>query len=248
MKNICHIFPDNYPNPPSMEELLFDVNELLSQHNDAHRIIQAINKIQCPYYRQAIAVQLPRTWHQLEQLQDERTGYDYGDCQWVLSWISVDADMRLIAKIAIKEQLVLEGLEQPENNIQTTIQPTKTKTIMPLFINKQEGTIYNNCTINYGVQPTAQQPVQEPAVETQPAIPSFFRTDCHAITTIERIWKEALQLPSKTKVIRCLQQHDHTDGYFHLNHLTYQRQAELLNEAQDKFVFNAKDFENANKH
>ena len=245
MRSISHIFPDSYPNPPSAEELLFEANEMLCRYQCAPQIIHALQHILCPYYREAIALSFQYNWHQREQLFDELTGYYDGDGDWRKSWIEIDADIRSLIRHAHNEQVKLENPTTPPYNTQNNSiqQPTKTKTIMPLFINRQEGTIYNNCTFNYA----AQQPTTtQQDVEQAPATPTFFRTDCHAITTIQQIWQQALQLPTKTKVIRFLLQHDHTDGYFHLNHLTYQQRAQLLNEAQDKFCFKAKDFENAN--
>ena len=76
--------------------------------------------------------------------------------------------------------------------------------------------------------------------------PSFFRTNAQSITKIQAKWQEALNCSTKTAVIRFVKSHDHSTGYFKLSG-TYEQQAEAFNEAQDKFVFTANDFENANK-
>ena len=76
--------------------------------------------------------------------------------------------------------------------------------------------------------------------------PSFFRTDAQSITKIQAKWKEALGNTTKTAVIRFVKSYDYTDGYFKLVG-TYEQLAVAFNEAQDKFVFTANDFENANK-
>jgi hypothetical protein len=76
--------------------------------------------------------------------------------------------------------------------------------------------------------------------------PSFFRTNAQSITKIEQKWQEALGNTTKTGVIRFVKSYDYTDGYFKLAG-TYEQLAEAFNEAQDKFVFTANDFENANK-
>lgn len=85
----------------------------------------------------------------------------------------------------------------------------------------------------------------EEIVEDKPT-PSFFRTNAQSITKIQAKWKEALGNTTKTAVIRFVKSYDYTDGYFKLSG-TYEQQAEAFNEAQDKFVFTANDFENANK-
>lgn len=258
MCSISHIFPPDYPHPHTEEELRFEVQDILRHADSPMYIIQCISKIACPYYRKAMATLVPLYWHDMEQQGREPAVFLDGEGDWRITWINIDCDMRSIVKKANAEQL---QLEQPNPSTPYTLHPTsptpytlhttpKNNTTMPLFINRHEGTInhneYHNCTINYAVEPTTNQAATEEPAEQAPAIPSFFRTDCHAITAIEKLWNEALQLPTKTKVIRFLQQYDHTDGYFRLNHLSYPQRAQLLNEAQDKFLFRAKDFENAN--
>jgi hypothetical protein len=85
----------------------------------------------------------------------------------------------------------------------------------------------------------------EEIVEDKPT-PSFFRTNAQSITKIQAKWKEALGNTTKTAVIRFVKSYDYTDGYFKLAG-TYEQLAAAFNEAQDKFIFTANDFENANK-
>lgn len=105
---------------------------------------------------------------------------------------------------------------------------------------------------NNGVEQTnpatqhAQQAEEvEEIVEDKPT-PSFFRTNAQSITKIQAKWQEALGNTTKTAVIRFVKSHDYTDGYFKLAG-TYEQLAAAFNEAQDKFIFTANDFENANK-
>lgn len=253
MKNLSQIFPINYPNPPSEEDLQFEVQDMLRHADSPMDILDTINKIPCPYYRKAIASMTPCHWHDMEHMGKEPAVYIDSEGHGRITWINIDADIRKIIKQANAEQIALE--QQPLTiNTPYSMTHNPNPTTMPIFIHRHEGTInhneYHNCTIYQGApvpQPQAEpEPQAEETTQSAPAIPAFFRTDAHAITAIEQLWKQALALPTKTKVIRFLLQHDHTDGYFHLNHLSYQRRAELLNEAQDKFIFKAKDFENAN--
>lgn len=96
-------------------------------------------------------------------------------------------------------------------------------------------------------QPTPQpQHIEEAEIVPDVKIPSFFRTNAQSITKIQAKWQEALGNTTKTGVIRFVKSHDYTDGYFKLAG-TYEQLAAAFNEAQDKFIFTANDFENANK-
>ena len=86
----------------------------------------------------------------------------------------------------------------------------------------------------------------EEIVEDKPT-PSFFRTNAQSITKIQAKWQEALGNTTKTGVIRFVKSHDHSTGYFKLAGYTNEQLAAAFNEAQDKYVFTANDFENANK-
>lgn len=67
MKNLSQIFPINYPNPPSEEDLQFEVQDMLRYADSPMDILDTINKIPCPYYRKAIASMTPYHWHDMEQ-------------------------------------------------------------------------------------------------------------------------------------------------------------------------------------
>lgn len=96
-------------------------------------------------------------------------------------------------------------------------------------------------------QPSPQpQHIEEAEIVPDVKIPSFFRTNAQSITKIQAKWQEALGNTTKTAVIRFVKSHDYTDGYFKLAG-TYEQLAAAFNEAQDKFIFTANDFENANK-
>lgn len=123
---------------------------------------------------------------------------------------------------------------------------------MPIYIKEQNGTLnhYEHCTVYNGVpqtQPQSQtKDIEEAEIVPDVKIPSFFRTNAQSITKIQAKWQEALGNTTKTAVIRFVKSHDYTDGYFKLSG-TYEQLAAAFNEAQDKFIFTANDFENANK-
>ena len=119
-------------------------------------------------------------------------------------------------------------------------------------IDLRGGTYNKGCTIiNHPSQPAPQPQHAQQAEEVEEIVedkptPSFFRTNAQSITKIEQKWQEALGNTTKTGVIRFVKSHDSSTGYFKLAG-TYEQLAEAVNEAQDKIVFTANDFENANK-
>ena len=121
-------------------------------------------------------------------------------------------------------------------------------------INNLYGSVFGNVEkieINNYSQPSPQTQHAQHAEEVEEIVedkptPSFFRTNAQSITKIEQKWQEALGNTTKTAVIRFVKSHDHSTGYFKLAG-TYEQLAEAFNEAQDKFIFTANDFENANK-
>lgn len=75
MKNLSQIFPINYPNPPSEEDLQFEVQNMLRHADSPMDILDTINKIPCPYYRKAIASMTPCHWHDMEHMGKEPAVY-----------------------------------------------------------------------------------------------------------------------------------------------------------------------------
>ena len=115
-------------------------------------------------------------------------------------------------------------------------------------IDLRGGTYNKGCTIiNQPSQPSPKpQHIEEAEIVPDVKIPSFFRTNAQSITKIQAKWQEALGNTTKTAVIRFVKSHDHSTGYFKLSG-TYEQLAAAFNEAQNKFIFTANDFENANK-
>ena len=116
-------------------------------------------------------------------------------------------------------------------------------------IQTNNGTLFGNVINNYQ-QPSQPSPkpqhIEEAEIVPDVKIPSFFRTNAQSITKIQAKWQEALGNTTKTAVIRFVKSHDHSTGYFKLSG-TYEQLAAAFNEAQNKFIFTANDFENANK-
>ena len=121
MNIISDIFPPDYPHPCSEEDLRFEVQDMLRHADSPMDIIHSINKIQCPYYRKAIATLIPPDWHEMERLGKEPAVFLDSEGDWRITWINIDCDMRAIIKTANHEQL---QLEQPNSSTPYTLHPT----------------------------------------------------------------------------------------------------------------------------
>ena len=245
MPNLSHIFPLDYPNPPTTDDLLFEVQDLLRHSESPFDIIHYINDIECPYYRKALATIVPNYWHQMEQMGQEPAVFTDGDGVWRITWINIDYDIRSIIRQANAQQL---QLEQPNPSTPYTLHPTpKNNTTMPLFINRHEGTInhneYHNCTINYGVEPTTTQLQPTANQNDLPSAPDLLCLDRHSISVIERKIKEAIEVPTKTKAcanLYALQR----EGYINLDqYRSDEERAQALNRYQTTHIFCADDIQ-----
>ena len=255
MHNLNHIFPVGYPDLPTTEDLLFDLQEILRHTDSPVDIIHSISKIDCPYCRKAIATLVPSYWHSMEQLGKEPAVFLDAEGDWRITWMNVDHDMRAIIKTANAQQL---QLEHPNPSTTYTLHPTpptpytlhptpKNNTTMPLFINRHEGTInhneYHNCTINYGVEPTTTQLQPTANQNDLPSAPDLLCLDRHSISVIERKIKEAIEVPTKTKAcanLYALQR----EGYINLDqYRSDEERAHALNRYQTTHIFCADDIQ-----
>ena len=248
MRNISDIFPANYPHPCSEEDLLFDLQEILRHADSPVDIIHSISKIDCPYYRKAIATLVPSYWHSMEQLGKEPAVFLDAEGDWRITWMNVDHDMRAIIKTANAQQLQLEYPNPSTPSTPYILHTTpKNNTTMPLFINRHEGTInhneYHNCTINYGVEPTTTQLQPTANQNDLPSAPDLLCLDRHSISVIERKIKEAIEVPTKTKAcanLYALQR----EGYINLDqYRSDEERAHALNRYQTTHIFCADDIQ-----
>ena len=185
MTNLNQIFPLDYPNSPTYEDLLFEVRDLLRHAESPIDILHTINKIQCPYYRKAFAILVPPQWHSMEQNGKEPAVYPDSDGQWRITWLNIDSDIKRIIKNANAEQVEIEQKLTETISTLNTQHSTLNSKSMPLIIQKQEGNItnnqYENCVFYYGTTPQemptqqAHTPVAEeimPVQETPATAPS----------------------------------------------------------------------------
>ena len=165
LPRLNHIFPLDYPNPPTEEDLNFEVQDLMRHSESPFDIINYINDISCPYHRKAIATLVPPTWHSMEQDGKAPAIFEDMDGYRRITWLNIDSDIRRIIKKANTEQVELEQKQPPItlNTKHSTLNPKS----MPLIIQKQEGNItnnqYENCVFYCGTTPQ-DMPVQTTSI------------------------------------------------------------------------------------
>ena len=65
MTNLSHIFPSDYLNPPTEEDLQFEVQDLLCRTDYPPQLLTKIDAMQFPYYKEALMQCLKQEWHQM---------------------------------------------------------------------------------------------------------------------------------------------------------------------------------------
>lgn len=230
-------------NPNAKQEIMHMLRSNISPPD----IVRNIAAESCPYRQEELTLALQHCWRQLENTFDERAVYQTDD-QWASTWPNAQDTIQTLLQLARTAQLTHSTTIQPNQPI---VKPQK-PTTMPIIIRNQQGTInnYDHCTFYASApQPNTNAHAHDTEIDVddvQP-IPAFFRTDSQSISEIEKRWNKALEENTKIKVIRAIMQQDYANGYFRLANLTNQERADQFNKAQKKFVFNASDFENANR-
>lgn len=180
MNSLSNIFPVGYPNVPTQEDLNFEVQDLLRHSESPFDIIHYINNIDCPYYRKALAILVPPTWHSMEQNGKAPAIFEDMDGYQIITWLNIDSDIGRIIKKANSEQVEIENQNTPPETLNSqhsytssasdrsspigeirTLNPKSMPLIIkgdPQVINHYEGAHYENCTFINGT-PTTQSPI-----------------------------------------------------------------------------------------
>ena len=104
MTNLSHIFPSDYLNPPTEEDLQFEVQDLLCRTDYPPQLLTKIDAMQCPYYKEALMQCLKQEWHQMVERRDERTGYYDTENNWIICWLDAELEMKRYIKRYRNEQ------------------------------------------------------------------------------------------------------------------------------------------------
>ena len=253
LRSLNQIFPLGYSPIPTIEDLKFEVQDLLCHCESATTILHYLQQIKCPYYQEALTIQMQKSWHEMEQEHKEPAVYLDMEGAWHYSWLDIDSALRSIIKKAHALQVNLES------QIDATMELLSIKTPKPSEPSELSKStephiqhvdvMYNHCTIyQYAAPsqaPTHNETEQDNVSTASPVYPSFYRTNAQSITVIEKRFEEAMSFATKTKCIRYLLEHSRKDGCFNFSNMTNIERANTLNKVQNKHHFTAGDFENA---
>lgn len=175
MTNLTNIFPANYPDKPSTEELEIMFKDILDRSDTVDMVVSKIEKESCPYYKEAlvrcIADKIDR-WYQKEA---EIAGCKHGN-YWIPYWQKPKERIKeLIHKYEAEQrdttpctttlppasipnitQQVKESVKQVVSELKTIKEITQAKTIqvtvqMPIYIvyGDNNGTFAGQYTTNH---------------------------------------------------------------------------------------------------
>ena len=85
MTDLTNIFPTNYPDRPSSEEIELMFKEILNRSDSVDMIVSKIEKEACPYYKEALVRCMADKIDGWYKRQAEIAGIDYGD-YWKPYW------------------------------------------------------------------------------------------------------------------------------------------------------------------
>ena len=104
MKNLSQIFPCDYLNPPTVEDLYFEVQEMLCYSDTPLQVLDKIQSLDCPYYKEALLLCYMDTWLQMVKKEDPITYYEDGDGNKIANWPDAVYDMKRLIKRYRNEQ------------------------------------------------------------------------------------------------------------------------------------------------
>ena len=85
MLDLSQIFPINYPDVPTHEDIEFMFKEILNHSDSVNQVVREIEKETCPYYKEALIHCLAAKLDYWYENQKSIAGIDHGDC-WIPYW------------------------------------------------------------------------------------------------------------------------------------------------------------------
>lgn len=129
MTTISTVFPEDYQNPPTDEQVREEVKECIgSAENIPADLVYWLHHTECPYLREARARVLIEVWEELSTARDERTCCMVNDC-WYLYWSDYQDTLRCIIRLAEKEQQQLKEEKSATEKISPKEEAKPKKTI-----------------------------------------------------------------------------------------------------------------------
>jgi hypothetical protein len=85
MKSTLEIFPHNYIDMPSNEDIAIMLEDILQRADNVNTIVYKIQQEPCPYYQEALILLLNDQLKDFYHKRDERFGY-YRQHDWIPYW------------------------------------------------------------------------------------------------------------------------------------------------------------------
>lgn len=103
MINLNQIFPDNYPDIPTMQDIQVIFKEILNRSDSVRDIVCHIDDESCPYYKHALVLYLADQLDEWYRKQKDIAGFQQGD-HWLPYWQEPKDEIRYYVEKYRKEQ------------------------------------------------------------------------------------------------------------------------------------------------
>ena len=159
MTDLTNIFPTNYPDKPSTEDLEIMFQDILNRSDSVLKVESKIEKESCPYYQEALVRLLAQRLTSWYNTQDPIAGIDYGD-HWIPYWQEPQRIIReLIDKYQAQQNMppvsmpitapVEKIVRHVQQSVQQTIQQAVQQAVKDIVVSPAQPIIIHNLTINY---------------------------------------------------------------------------------------------------
>lgn len=98
---------------PSEEEVRFEAREIVQRSGWGLPLIEALRKVQDPYWREAVTRCLMDQWHELVRDKNEQTYFYDMDGDIRFCWADADSDFHRIIRHCATEQVEVEYMPIP---------------------------------------------------------------------------------------------------------------------------------------
>ena len=103
MINLNQIFPDNYSDMPTVQDIQMIFNEILNRSDSVRDIVCRIDDESCPYYKHALVLYLADQLDEWYRKQKDIAGFQQGD-HWFPYWQEPKDEIRYYVEKYRKEQ------------------------------------------------------------------------------------------------------------------------------------------------
>lgn len=104
MTDLTNIFPINYPDRPSQQDIEFMFQDILNRSDSVDKVVYKIEMESCPYYKEAFIRILQDRLHDWNITRNPIAGREYGD-SWFPYWQEPQDKIRKLVEKYQTEQL-----------------------------------------------------------------------------------------------------------------------------------------------